>query len=76
MKDQEEGLRGRELGDIGLRVGAWAPLEGCWIGGRCDEGGLMSWSGGEPEEREDGERESSETGRRLYCCIEEARRGI
>jgi len=34
-------IRGRELGDIGLRMGAWAPLEECWIGGRCDDGGLM-----------------------------------
>jgi len=35
----------------------------------------MLWLGGEPEERDEGERESSETGRRLYCCMEEARRG-
>ena len=29
------------------------------------------WFSGEPEERDEGERESSETGRRLYCCIAE-----
>jgi len=59
---------------MGLR-GTWAPFEECWIGGKWDEGGLMWWFGGEPEERDEGERESSETGRRLYCCIEEARGG-
>lgn len=32
----------------------------------------MLWFCGEREEREEGERESSETGRRLYCCMEEA----
>jgi hypothetical protein len=32
----------------------------------------MWWFGGEREERDEGERESSETGRRLYCCMEEA----
>ena len=37
----DEGLRGRELGDIGLRGGAWAPFEECWIGGKWAEGGLM-----------------------------------
>jgi hypothetical protein len=32
----------------------------------------MWWFGGERDERDEGERESSETGRRLYCCMEEA----
>ena len=73
-RKEKEGLRGRELGDIGLRGGTWAPLEGCWIGGKWDEGGLMLWFWGEPEDRDEGERESSETGRRLYCCMGEARR--
>lgn len=27
---------------------------------------------GEPDERDDGERERSETGRRLYCCMDRA----
>lgn len=70
MGNDEGGLRGRELGDIGLRGGA--PLAECWIGGKWEDGGLMWWFCGEREEREEGERESSETGRRLYCCMEEA----
>jgi hypothetical protein len=70
MGNDGGGLRGRELGDIGLRGGA--PLAECWIGGKWEDGGLMLLFCGEREEREEGERERSETGRRLYCCMEEA----
>jgi hypothetical protein len=47
-------------------------LAECWIGGKWEDGGLIWLFCGEREERDEGERESSETGRRLYCCIEEA----
>jgi len=34
----------------------------CWIGGKWEDGGLIWWFGGEREEqRDEGERESSET---------------